>query len=169
MWRVHGSVPPCYWLRNVSCRFIERSSAASVFLVDLHLWKLCFFCSWLSSYSLSAQTKSKKVSSSLTTFILFLGDLSSSLRQLASPLFVCTTMENKVQINPLEHVKSAWISPSMLVTSKCFLYIYRKVFSSLCVCCRFIERSSAASENSYLVLPCHRLHRKVQSVAVLPC
>ena len=74
-----------------------------------------------SSYSLSAQTKSKKVSSSLTTFILFLGDLSSSLRQLASPLFVCTTMENKVQINPLEHVKSAWISPSMLLTSKCFL------------------------------------------------
>ena len=80
-----------------------------------------FFCSWLSSYSLSAQRKSKKVFSSLTTLILFLGDLSSSLRQLASPLFVCTTMENKVQINPLEHVKSAWISPSMLVTSKCFL------------------------------------------------
>ena len=49
------------------------------------------------------------------------GNLSSSLRQLASPLFVCTTMENKVQINSLEHVKSAWISPSMLVTSKCFL------------------------------------------------
>ena len=46
------------------------------------------------------------------------------------------------------------------------MYIYRKVFSSLCVCFRFIERSSAASENSYLVLPCHRLHRKVQSVAV---
>ena len=49
------------------------------------------------------------------------GNLSSSLRQLASPLFVCTTMENKVQINPLEHVKSAWISPSMLLTSTYFL------------------------------------------------
>ena len=52
---------------------------------------------------------------------IILRDLSSSLRQLASPLFVCTTMENKVQITHLEHVKSAWVSPSMLVTSKCFL------------------------------------------------
>ena len=73
-------LPPV--LYNGSCRFIESSSAASDFLVHL-----------LIHFAPKSNRSRSQAPSQCSSY--FWGGLSSSLRQLASSLFVCTTPENK--------------------------------------------------------------------------